>query len=129
MFWKRSNPNRNGSRRDKVALRTTYNKNVKFKIIKIRAVYQYVGYFYYSQNLNWAAKKLRLDRGLDIAGLAHLGKCSWIDVVQMFANFRGFYILHAKAKSKNYFCVFFIIQKFMCSKPDLVYSRMGRKPE
>jgi len=38
-----------------VALRTTRIKNVKFKIIKIRAGCQYVGYFYYSENLNWAA--------------------------------------------------------------------------
>jgi len=58
-----------------VALRTTCIKNVKFKIIKIRTGCQYVGYFYYSENLNWAAQNLRLGRmrpealGLDIAGL------------------------------------------------------------
>ena len=32
-----------------------------------------MGYFYYNENLNWAAQNLRLDRmlpeGLDIAGL------------------------------------------------------------
>ena len=28
-----------------------------------------MGYFYYTENLNWAAKKLRLGRGLDIAVL------------------------------------------------------------
>jgi len=75
MYWKRSNPNSNGNRRAKVALRTTCIKNVKFKIIKIRTGCQYVGYFYYSENLNWAAQNLRLGRmrpealGLDIAGL------------------------------------------------------------
>jgi len=40
MCWKRSNPNCNGNSPDKVALRTTYIKNVKFKIIKIRTSYQ-----------------------------------------------------------------------------------------
>jgi len=28
-----------------------------------------MGYFYYSENLNWAAQNLRLNRGLDIAGI------------------------------------------------------------
>jgi len=51
MHWKCSNPNCNGSRREKVALKTTW---IKFKIIKIRTGCQYVGYFYYSENLNWA---------------------------------------------------------------------------
>jgi len=41
-------------RRDKVALETTCIKNVKFKIIKIRTGFQLIGYFYYSENLNWA---------------------------------------------------------------------------
>jgi len=58
--------------RDKVALRTTCIKNVKFKIIKIRTSCQYIGYFYYSENLNWATQNLRLGHmrptglGLDI---------------------------------------------------------------
>jgi len=47
---------------------TTCIKNVKFKI-KIRIGCQYVGYFYYSENLNWAAQNLRLGRGSDIAAL------------------------------------------------------------
>jgi len=69
MSWKRSNPKCNGNRRDKVALRTACNKNVKFKIIKLRTSFQYVEYFYYSQNLNWAAQNLWLGRGLNIAVL------------------------------------------------------------
>jgi len=69
MYLKRSNPNCDGNRRDKVALRITCIKNVKFKIIKIRTGCKYVGYFYYSENLNWAAQNLRLGRGLDIAPL------------------------------------------------------------
>jgi len=44
-------------------------KNAKFKIIIIRTGYQHVGYFYCTENLNWAAPNLRLDRGLDIADL------------------------------------------------------------
>jgi len=66
-------PNYNGNRRDKVALRTTCIKNVKFKIIKIRTDCQYVEYFYSSEHLNWAAQNLRLGRmrpafhGLDIS--------------------------------------------------------------
>jgi len=62
------NPNCNGNRRDKVALRTTCIKNVNFKIIKTRTGCQCVGYFYYSENLNWAAQNSRLGHGLDIAG-------------------------------------------------------------
>ena len=64
----RSNPNCSGSRRDKLALGTK-GPNAKFKVIKIRTSCQYVGYFYYSENLNLAAQNLRLGRGLDIAGL------------------------------------------------------------
>jgi len=40
-----------------VALKTTYIKNVKFKIIKIKTGCQYVGYFNYSENLNWGCTK------------------------------------------------------------------------
>jgi len=52
-----------------VALRTTCITNVKFKIIKLRTVCQYVGYFHYSENLHWATQNLRLGGGLDIAAL------------------------------------------------------------
>jgi len=52
----------------KVVLRTTCNKNVKFKILKTRTSCQYIGYVFYSENLNWAAQNLRLGRKLDIAG-------------------------------------------------------------
>jgi len=58
-----------------VALRITCIKNVKFNIIKIRTGCEYVRYFYYAENLNWAVQKLRLgrmcpeSRWLDIAGL------------------------------------------------------------
>ena len=53
----------------KMALRTNCIENVKLKIIKIMTGCQYVGYFYNSENLNWAAQNLRLGRGLDIAAL------------------------------------------------------------
>jgi len=43
-------PNCNGNKRDKVALRTTCIKNVKFKTMKARTGCQYAGCFYYSQN-------------------------------------------------------------------------------
>ena len=56
MHWKHPNPNCNSKRRNKVALRTTCIKNVKFKIIKVRTGCEYVRYFYQSENLNWAAK-------------------------------------------------------------------------
>ena len=73
MYWKRWNPNCSGKRRDKVALKTTCVQNVKFMIIKIKTGYLYidiyVGYFYYSQDLNWAAQNLRLGRGSDIGGI------------------------------------------------------------
>jgi len=42
---KRSNPNCSGNTRDKVALRTTCIKNVKFKIIELRTGCHYGGYF------------------------------------------------------------------------------------
>jgi len=58
----RSNPNCNGNRRDKVALKTTRVKNVKFNIVKRSTGCQYAGYFYESKNLtgqyntlHWAA--------------------------------------------------------------------------
>jgi len=71
------------------ALRTTCIKNVKFKIIKISTSCQYVGYFYYSENLNWAARNLPLGhirpagRGLDIAGLR---KCFLSWTVAVYGN-------------------------------------------
>jgi len=58
IYCKFLNLNFNGNRRDKVALRTTCIKIVKFKIIKTRTGCQHLGYFYYSENLNWAAKSL-----------------------------------------------------------------------
>jgi len=56
MCGKRWNPDCSGNRRDKAALKTTCIKKVKFKIIKIRTGCQHIGYFYYRENLNWAAQ-------------------------------------------------------------------------
>jgi len=63
-----------------VALKTTTCiKIVKFKIVKIRTGCQYIGDFYYSGNLNWAAQNLSLGymrpkgHGLDIAALGLSG--------------------------------------------------------
>jgi len=42
---------------DNVALRTTYIKSVKLKIIKMRISCQYIDYLCYSENLSWVAKK------------------------------------------------------------------------
>jgi len=53
---------------DNVALRTTYIKSVKLKIIKMQISCQYVDYLCYSENLSWVAQNLRLGHGLDIAG-------------------------------------------------------------
>ena len=63
----RSNPNCNGNRRDKVALKTTRVKNVKFNIVKRSTGCQYAGYFYESKNLYWAVQNPPLGRGLVIA--------------------------------------------------------------
>jgi len=52
-----------------VALTTTCIKNVKLKIIKIKTGCQFIGKFYYSENLNWAAQNLRLGRGLDMVAI------------------------------------------------------------
>jgi len=49
---------------------TTCINNVKFKVIKMRKDFQFVGCFYYSENINWAAQILHLGRGLDIAALS-----------------------------------------------------------
>jgi len=62
MNWKRSNPNCNGSRRDKVALKSTCIKNVTFKFIKIGTGCQYMAYFYFRENLNWVSQSRRLGR-------------------------------------------------------------------
>jgi len=79
---KASNPNCNGNRCDKVALKAICIKNVKFKIIKIRTCMfccEYIGYYYYSQKLNWAAQNLQLGHmqlvghGLDITGVNRQG--------------------------------------------------------
>jgi len=43
MYRKRWNPNCNGNRRDKAALKNTCIKIIKFKIIKIRTGGQYLG--------------------------------------------------------------------------------------
>jgi len=53
------NPNWNGNRRDKVALRTTCIKNVKFKIIKTRTVLSVCRIFLLQRKLNWAAQNLQ----------------------------------------------------------------------
>jgi len=42
IYSKHSNPNCNGSKRDKVVVKTTCIKSVKFKIIKTRTGCQYV---------------------------------------------------------------------------------------
>jgi len=65
-IWKSSSTR---YRHDKVALRITCIRNLKFMIIKVRTGCEYVGYLYYSGNLNWAAQNLTLGRGLDIVGL------------------------------------------------------------
>ena len=67
-----------------MALRTTCNKNVKFKILKTRTGCQYIGYVSYSENLNWGAQNLRLGRGLDIAGFGAFitGSCvKWTHMI------------------------------------------------
>jgi len=46
-----------------VALRTTFIKNVKLKIVKTRTGYQYTGYCYYRENLIWAAQNLNWAAG------------------------------------------------------------------
>jgi len=66
------------NRHDELALNTTCVKNIKFMIIKIRTGCQYIGHFYYSEKLNWAAQNLRHGhmrppgRGLDIAAVDRL---------------------------------------------------------
>jgi len=47
-----------------VALSTSCIKNIKLKIIEIKTGCQYSWYFYYSENLNWAAQNPRLGRML-----------------------------------------------------------------
>jgi len=54
--------NCNVNLRVKVALKTTYIKNVKFTIIKTRTGCQNTAYFYYSDNLNQVAQNIRLGR-------------------------------------------------------------------
>ena len=74
MYWKRSNPNCNGPDMIKWHWGPPASKMSNSRLSK-RTGCQYVGYFYYSENLNWAARNVRLGRmwharrGLDIAGL------------------------------------------------------------
>jgi len=60
-----------------VALRTTCIK-LRFKIIKVRTSCHYLGYFYYSENQNWA--------GLDIADLAFLVAELWPKLHKLMGN-------------------------------------------
>jgi len=61
-----------------MTLKTICIKHVKFQIIKIKTSSQYIGNFYYCENLKWAAQNLRLShmwpmgRRLDIAALVAL---------------------------------------------------------
>jgi len=68
MYRKRSDPNCNGQGMIKRHWRPSASKMSTSRLLR-RTGCQYVGYFYYSENLNWAARNLRLGRGLDIAGL------------------------------------------------------------
>jgi len=61
------------NRRDKLALMTTCIKNVKFMIIKIKTCCQYMRYFYYSKNPNWAAQNLRLGHMQQLPGSREFG--------------------------------------------------------
>jgi len=89
MYQKHSNPNSNANRHHKVALKTTCIKNVKFQIIKIRIGYQKI-YFYYSENLNWAARNLQTGphaaRTLDTAVLkpCFVGYCVCLNNILYF---------------------------------------------
>jgi len=77
MSWKHSKPNCNGIRRDNVALRTTCNKTVKFRIIKIRTGCQFVRYFTTAKPKLGRTKPStgpHAARGLDIAGLHNLSR-------------------------------------------------------
>jgi len=58
-------------RRDKVVLRTTCIKNVKFEIINIRTGCQYLGYLYCKENIRLGSMRPDSCR-LDIADLASL---------------------------------------------------------
>ena len=82
-------------------------KNVKLKVNKIRKGCRYVGYFYYSENLNWAAQNLCLgrmrpeDRGLDIAALEEkkfYSKGKEFFQVKIFPNTRTFLSLASLEK-------------------------------
>jgi len=79
-----SNPSCNGNRRDKVALRTTCIKNVKFKIIKIRTGCQYRRTLLLQATPELGRTSLRLGRGSDIADLMEIKE----DWVQLGGNIR-----------------------------------------
>jgi len=50
-------------------------------------VCQYLGYLYFSENLNWAARNLQLGRGLDIAALVECTrKASEVTNVKLTLN-------------------------------------------
>jgi len=63
-----------------VVLRTTWIKNVKFKIVNIRTGCQFVDYFYYSENLNRAAQNLWQGRmrPADCTSLFYKNLTSWV---------------------------------------------------
>jgi len=66
-----------------VVLRTTYIKIVNFKIIKTKTGCQYVGYFYYSKNIN------ELDITVLVHHLSRQTAFSFLLVAEMFECFIG----------------------------------------
>jgi len=72
-----------------VALRTTYIKNVEFKIIKIRTGCRLL---HNSENLNVVAQNLQLGHGLGIAGLKESSQrkvffCMWLETMVVVDSF------------------------------------------
>jgi len=76
--WAYGNLPASSYRRDKVALRNTYIKNIKFKIIKVKTGCQYVGYLHNSENLNWAACGPRVRHGADLLQQLRDNYCHFI---------------------------------------------------
>jgi len=69
--------------------------------MKIRTGCQYVRYFHHSEHLNWAAKKLRLGRELDIVGL-ETGSSRKVSLSFCFVAASSKKSFHISIKSNNF---------------------------
>ena len=116
MYWKCSNPNCHGNRRDKVAPRTTCIKNVKFKIIEIRTGCQYVDTFTTTkpngqcQTFDWATCGPRVGHSWPSSGMSASKKRTSVTFANLQAcqHARNFGLFSYASACIDSFCCIYV---------------------